>query len=172
MRNKIRILFICQGNVYRSAVAEQLLRQFAQDAGRADRMEIFSRGLQGFNGTPKPRFTNLRYYDEEWKAVKGTLDELKISLEDHVATPISREDVAESDYIIAMSQDIYVVLLNAFPDNHSSIHSFGEFEGSVDGIPDPEGQTDSNKHRMTVLSIRAGTATIFKHLETWFENGH
>ncbi len=166
MDSKLRILFVCRGNIYRSAIAEGILRQLAEDAGLKS-IEVFSRGLQGFGETPEPpRFPNLCHYDAEWNASKDTLKELNVALEDHVATPLCPKDIERSDLIVAMSQDIHSELLRAFPSNQSKIRSFSEFEkGATTGIPDLEGETAPDKHRAAILRIRDGVALMFQSIK-------
>lgn len=165
---KMHVLFVCRGNVYRSAVAEQILKQLIEVGGMGDRVEVRSRGLQGFGGTPGPQFLNLRHYPTEWSAVKDTLAELRISLIDHVATPLSSEDIKISDLVVAIDEDVYsggdVNLLGAFPNDQHKIRLFSEFEGVTTGVPDPVGSGNQIEHRQTILRIRAGVRAVFEHI--------
>ena len=162
------VLFVCYGNVYRSAVAEQCFKQFVAAAGISDQVQVRSRGIQGFSGEPMPEFSNLRYYHEVWAAAEECLTELGISLDGHVATPISSADMEESDIVIAMDERVYfegkVSLLRCFPEYTHKIHRFNDFEDADSGIPDPVGNFDPEDHRRIVVRIRAGTKTIFDRL--------
>eukprot|EP00959_Pyramimonas_sp_CCMP1952_P326886 6842781-Pyramimonas_sp.AAC.1 len=48
-RTKARILFISEGNVCRSVLAEAIMTQMLKDNGLADRVECASRGTRDYN---------------------------------------------------------------------------------------------------------------------------
>ncbi len=162
--SKIHILFVCRGNIYRSAIAEQFLKQLAKTAGVKTQLEALSRGLQGFGGSSAPKSVNLRDYPAEWNAAKDTLAELGVSLESHTATTFVPEDIRRSDFVIAMNQDIYTDLLRIFPKESIKIRQFGEFDGSGIGIPDPMGNADRKEHRRVILQIHSGVQAILEKL--------
>lgn len=161
---KTQVLFVCRGDIYRSAVAERLLVRFVRDAQMMDRIEVRSRGLQGYGGTLPPKYPNLSFYPTEWNAAKDTLEELEILLDDHTATALSSEDVETSDVIIAMSEDVLAELLEAFPGSRQKIRLFGEPGDNVRGVSDPHGRGGCDEHRTTILRIRSGVAAIFRDL--------
>jgi len=166
--DKISVLFVCWGNVYRSAVAEQFFRQLVKEAGLENRVEARSRGIQGFCGVPPPKFPNLRYYGETWEAAKDALEIFGVSLADHVATTITPEDVRDASLVIAMDEKVYSEgeenLLSAFPAERSKIHSFSEFEGEGTGVSDPDGLEDRLEHRRTIARISAGVWEVFRRI--------
>ena len=54
--NKIRVLFVCMGNICRSPTAEAVARHLAERAGLADRFEFDSAGTHGYHiGDPPDR---------------------------------------------------------------------------------------------------------------------
>ena len=165
---KVSVLFVCWGNVYRSAVAEQLFRRLVEEAGLENRVKVKSRGIQGFRGVPPPIFPNLCYYGETWEAAKEALEGFGVSLADHVAATITPEDVRDASLVIAMDERVYSGgeenLLSAFPAERSKIHSFSEFEGGGTGVPDPDGLEDRVEHYRTIARISTGVREVFRQI--------
>ena len=53
MSKKIKVLFICLGNICRSPMAENIFRQMVADAGLSDKIEVDSAGTAGYHvGNP------------------------------------------------------------------------------------------------------------------------
>lgn len=46
---KIRLLFVCLGNICRSPSAEAVMKRLVKDAGLGDRIEIDSAGITGYH---------------------------------------------------------------------------------------------------------------------------
>ena len=46
---KIRLLFVCLGNICRSPSAEAVMKKLVKDAGLGDRIEIDSAGITGYH---------------------------------------------------------------------------------------------------------------------------
>lgn len=157
-----KVLFVCHGNIHRSAIAEQMLKEYAAMIGVASRIKVWSRGLQGFNGRTPPRFPNLRDYPLEWEASRDTLEDLGLSLAEHVATPISAADVGEADIVIAMDEKVREELLREFREDADKIQLFGEQYGLV--IEDMGGKGDRQAHRRIILKIHAGVAMLLGEL--------
>ena len=52
----MRIMFVCQGNIIRSPLAENLLRQMAAEKGLEDRFQLDSAGTSAYHvGEPPDR---------------------------------------------------------------------------------------------------------------------
>ena len=156
---KLKVLFVCKGNVYRSAVAEQLFNKLVVAERLDDRLEAFSRGLQGFRGTAKPQFSNLRYYSAAWSGARGVFREMGISLEGHIATPLSEYDFNSAKIVLAADSEVRDALFGFFPDSCQNVFSFGEFG---EDIADPAEMADPLGHRETILSIQRGVRSFFR----------
>ncbi|MGH2591945.1 MAG: low molecular weight protein-tyrosine-phosphatase [Anaerolineae bacterium] len=92
--DKIRVLFVCSGNICRSPMAEAVFTQLIDQAGLSDRFEIASAGTGDWHTGEPPH--------------RGTLDILRR----HDVTPIAGKRaqtvnpamLARADYIIAMDE--------------------------------------------------------------------
>lgn len=164
----LTVVFVCYGNIHRSVIAEECLKQLVAAAGLNDQIHVYSRGIQGFGGVEGTKFPNLRHYKEIWAAAEDALAEVGVSVEGHEATPISEADVQGADLVIAMEDKIYsrgeVNLLDSFGEYHGKIRRFNDFEGLESGVPDLGDNTDPKAHREVALRIQAGAKIIFNHL--------
>ncbi|MHC4816226.1 MAG: low molecular weight protein-tyrosine-phosphatase, partial [Planctomycetota bacterium] len=54
---KVKVLFVCTGNICRSPTAEGVLRKLVSDAGLGNRIEVDSAGTEGYHvgDPPDPR---------------------------------------------------------------------------------------------------------------------
>lgn len=110
-KEKIRILFVCLGNICRSPAAEGIFREMAEARGVADRFELDSCGFYGGHAGDMPdyrmrqhgarrgyRFTHrsrqIRPYDlEDFDLVIGMDDNNIASLHRHARTPEEDEKI-------------------------------------------------------------------------------
>lgn len=140
-------MFVCKGNIYRSVIAEELFRQLLEKENLGG-ITVISRGLHGFGNNPPTKFPNLKFYKDEWKIAKPILERIGVSVDDHVSTPISAEDMLNSDFIFAMDLNVHKSLLEAFPEYADKLNLFGQ------GIPDPEGVDEAEKDRIITTLIQ------------------
>ena len=126
---KVRVLFVCTGNICRSPTAEGVLRALAGDADLADRIEVDSAGTHGYHvgDPPDPRAierARLRGYD---------LSELR-------ARKFEVRDFEDFDLIVAMDRGHHGLLLSLCPtDRAARLHLFQDFatEAGPRDVPDP-----------------------------------
>lgn len=91
VNNKIRVLFVCLGNICRSPMAEAVFRHMVSQRGLADKFEIDSAGTGNWHiGKPPHHGT------------RGILDQYGISYEGMKARQVSGADFTRYDYIVAM----------------------------------------------------------------------
>lgn len=93
MEEKIRILFVCTGNICRSPTAEVVFRDLLRKRGLESRVEVRSSGTQAYHvgEGADPRSTShaaARGYD----------------LSGHLASRFSRRDLEEYDWILCMDR--------------------------------------------------------------------
>ncbi len=118
---KKHIVFICNGNIYRSVIAEECFRMILKKQNVNSLFSISSYGLQGTKGTDVPKHKHLSEYPIEWNAAKPTLQKFDIDIRKHHFKKISEAVVKKADVIIAMDHNVFSSaknsLLNQFPNN-------------------------------------------------------
>ena len=71
---KVRLLFVCLGNICRSPSAEAVMKKLVKDAGLGDRIEIDSAGITGYHegcGRMRP-VGDIRWIRSPVRYVSGT----------------------------------------------------------------------------------------------------
>ena len=127
----MKILFVCTGNTCRSPMAEAIARRFAIERGLID-LDIASAGTSAWEGAP---------------ASDGALlvgIERNIDISQHRSQQLTREMVADADYIFAMGPhhlerieamggEGKAFLLSAYASNGTSERSVSDpFGGDLD----------------------------------------
>jgi len=145
------VVFVCNGNIHRSAVAEAYLKQVIKERELDNQLEVISRGLQGSAGTSPPRHSGPTEYPLEWSIQKPILKELGIDISEHVSRPIDHKIIEEASLIFAMDSKVLSGLPNSllkqFPDHDRKIMLFGGLGGKGVDVPDCGGSDDSKLHR-------------------------
>ena len=106
------VLFVCHGNIMRSASAAQFLRDGLEGAGISG-VKVDSAGTHARNG---------RAADNR---VRKAARELGANLDAHRATLLNAELVREYDVIFAMDEFNYVNILRTFPQSAGKLMLFG-----------------------------------------------
>jgi protein arginine phosphatase len=123
-------VFVCFGNIMRSAMAEFLMRKVLNEraAEKVEEIRIVSAGLHANPGREA----------HPWMQEAGT--DLGISLATHRAKLLTREMVDAADAIFAMDFQNKAELLTLYPDAADKIHmlsSYAEGAWKCREIPDP-----------------------------------
>ncbi len=126
---RVRILFVCMGNICRSPTAEGVFRHLLRGEGCDEWIATDSAGTHGYHiGEPpdeRARETALR---------RG------IDLSDLRARRVAREDFDLFDYILAMDQENYQALRAICPPVHrGKLRLFMDFapDYGIREVPDP-----------------------------------
>jgi protein-tyrosine phosphatase len=129
-RGKVRVLFVCLGNICRSPLAEAIFIELARRRGVLERFEVDSCGTGGWH-------------------VGGPADERSIQVArrhgiriDHVARQVDpSRDFARFDWLIAMDRSNASNLqrLGAPAEKVRLMRSFDLAEGQAQDVPDPYG---------------------------------
>ncbi len=91
--DKIKITFVCFGNICRSPMAEFLMKALVKDEGTADKFEISSAATNGCEeGSPVHRGT------------ARILERMGIDCSDKRARKLTFSDYGKSDYFIGMDE--------------------------------------------------------------------
>lgn len=128
-QEKLRILFVCLGNICRSPSAEAVMKKLVEDARLTDRIEVDSAGIMGYHEgeTADPR---MRAH----AARRG------YQL-DSISRPVRASDFYDFDLVIGMDNRNVADLKRMAPDLETSakIHQMTEYSRTrlSDYIPDP-----------------------------------
>ncbi len=128
-KNKIKILFVCLGNICRSPSAEAVMKKLVEDAGLGNVFEIDSAGIIGYhegeNADPRMRAHAAR---------RG----YRL---DSISRPICMDDFYTFDWIIGMDNRNIDDLKRKAPDfeSEAKVHQMMEFasDSVYDYVPDP-----------------------------------
>ena len=128
-QEKIRILFICLGNICRSPSAEAVMRKLVKEAGAEERFEIDSAGLIG-------------YHEGERADARMRAHAARRGYElESISRPIRPWDFQAFDLIIGMDDRNVAELGRMAPDleSEAKIHRMMEFarDSLYDHVPDP-----------------------------------
>jgi protein-tyrosine phosphatase len=103
-QQRVRVLFVCMGNICRSPTAQGVFRKLLDTEGLTDLIEIDSAGTHGYHiGAPPDR-----------RALE-TAVRRGIDLSDLRARRVAQEDFDYFDYVLAMDQDNYHSLSSICP---------------------------------------------------------
>lgn len=128
-QEKIRILFVCLGNICRSPSAEAVMKKLVEDAGLTDRIGIDSAGILGYHEGERA--------DQRMRAHAARRG---YKLES-ISRPVRVDDFYDFDLIIGMDAKNIDDLKQKAPDLESvgKIHQMTEYSQNklYDYIPDP-----------------------------------
>ena len=127
---KLRVLFVCTGNICRSPSAEGVLRKMAAEAGLAGRIEIDSCGTHGYHTGEPPDPRAIR------QAARRGYD-----LEDLRARTLVDADFTRFDLILAMDQGHMSWLRRLAPERAGAelrlFMDYAEASPGLREVPDP-----------------------------------
>ena len=131
MQDKIKVLFICHGNICRSPMAEFVMKKLVSDANFADHFQIASAATSTeeiWNGIGDPVYP----------PAKAELARHGISCEGKRARQVTKADYAEYDYLIGMDSANIRNMLRIFGgDPDGKVARLLSYAGSERDISDP-----------------------------------
>lgn len=127
--SRIRILFVCMGNICRSPLAESVFRHLARERGMEERFVIDSAGTSGYHAGDPPDPRSVATARARGVIVTG------------VSRPLSRRDLHEFDYLIVMDaqNQAQVDRLRDAAGGTARVHRLREWDPEPGGsdVPDP-----------------------------------
>lgn len=126
---KIRVIFVCMGNICRSPTAQGVFERHVENAGMAHRIHIDSAGTHAYHvgDPPDPR-------------AQSAASERGYDLSRQRARRLAEQDLAEFDYVIVMDEDNRRDVESILPPEHShKVMLFMSFapEFGLTEVPDP-----------------------------------
>ena len=142
----MKIMFICTGNICRSAMAEWLLKQKLKDK-KIENIEVYSSGIYAQDGDKST-----------WEAGRVMMDEYSIDMSKHRATNIVNSKIKEMDLILCATSRHKRDVLRIYPKLEGKVFTMKEYVGydreyhdKID-IKDPWGY-DIETYRSCVAEI-------------------
>lgn len=126
---RIRVLFVCMGNICRSPTAHGVFRSLVIEQGLSDVIEIESAGTHAYHVGESPD-----------RRAQATATNRGIDLSDLRARKVKTSDFDYYDYVIAMDQENYINLSQKSPDHAlKKIYMFMDFapQMTTREVPDP-----------------------------------
>ena len=128
-RRRVRILFVCMGNICRSPLAESVFRHQVRERGVEDRFEIDSAGTSGYHEGDPPDARSVATARARGVLVTGA------------SRPLSQRDLHDFDYVIVMDAEnrMDVDRLQAAAGGAARVHRLREWDPERSGldVPDP-----------------------------------
>lgn len=127
---KIKVLFVCMGNICRSPTADAVFRHYVRDADLEHIIEVDSAGTHAYHiGHPPDQRSQLAAMKRGYQ-----MDDLR-------ARAVNSEDFKVFDYILAMDNENLALLQQRSPkQHHEKIQLFmyyGNNEATETEVPDP-----------------------------------
>ena len=132
VNNKIKVLFICMGNICRSPTADGVFKSIVESQGLANRIQVDSAGTHGYHIGNSPD-----------QRAQATASKHGIDLSSLTARKVTEQDFYDFDYIIAMDQDnlrnLQDVQQHLTSSSEASLHLLMEFSSKWNNseVPDP-----------------------------------
>ena len=121
-----KIMFVCTGNICRSAMAHSLMKKIVDEEKL--NLEIFSSGLYAETGD------GATYNAIEAMKVYG------VDLSNHRATNTKESNIKDMDLILCATEGHKIMLLQLYPELKEKIYTIKEYVGYDDmDIKDPWG---------------------------------
>ncbi len=127
----IDIMFVCTGNICRSAMADCILKHKVNEKRLENKIRVFSSGVSAYNGDIPT--------DE---AIAVINDKYSLDLSRHRATNVVDSDVLNMDLILAMTLRHKFFLVSMYPELKDKIYTLREYVGENENnanIDDPYG---------------------------------
>ncbi len=152
---KVKVLFVCMGNICRSPTAEGVFTHLVQNRKLAHRFSIDSAGTHAYHIGDAP----------DLRSQKAAL-ERGIDISHLRGRKVIFGDFEDFDFLLAMDDDNHALLVNACPKQHQhKIHYFLNFAPQLKTreVPDPYYGGEQGFERVLDM-IEAASDGFLKHL--------
>lgn len=124
-----KIIFVCTGNICRSAMAHGYMQKRLKDVGLENDYIIESAGTNAYTG------------DRATDFAISAMEKYDTDITRHRATHIEESDVSEADLILCMTYSHKTRVLNRYPKLNGKVFTLKEYVGEKEyiDIDDPWG---------------------------------
>jgi protein-tyrosine-phosphatase len=123
----MKIMFICTGNICRSAMAHWLMKKKLQEKN-INNIDVYSSGIYAENG------------DTSTDEAIEVMEEYGVDLKQHRATLTTNSNIKEMDLILCMTTSHKQNLIQMYPNLTNKIYTLKEYVGMDEiNIQDPWG---------------------------------
>lgn len=154
--NKLKVLFVCLGNICRSPMAEGSFAELLSSAGLKQQVDTDSAGLHDqFHGQPAD--------DRAQRAARSH----HLDISRHRAREICDQDFEAYDYLLAVDQETHARLRGRCPAPlHHKIHLLLEFAQNTQArdVPDPY-YGEQHDFDLALELIEQGTQGLLQHIQ-------
>lgn len=125
----IHVIFICTGNICRSAMAHGYLEYRLKQLKKDDAVKVSSAGTHAMQGEGSPRFA------------KQAIAKYGANIEKHTATTLENANMQTADYILVMTERHKRDVIRRYPELEDKIKLLGEYakDKEYEEIDDPWG---------------------------------
>lgn len=113
----MKIMFICTGNICRSAMAHKLFEKKLQDNNITD-VTVYSSGIFAYNG-------DMATFD-----ACDAMEEYGVDMSSHKATNTRNSNINEMDLILCATLSHKNSLINMYPELRDKIYTIKEYVGN------------------------------------------
>lgn len=141
MPEKKTILFVCQGNMFRSPFAALYLKKLLKEKKLDKCFAVKSAGLAGAFGSPKPKYRKLKDYPRDGKLSISIAKKFNIDMSKHFRNPLTESLLKKTKIIIAFDRlNLYGKpngILYKFPPLKKKTFLLNQLAGLKTEIQDP-----------------------------------
>ncbi|OQX13046.1 MAG: phosphotyrosine protein phosphatase [Thiothrix lacustris] len=152
---KVKVLFICMGNICRSPTAQGVFERLVQSQGLADRILIDSAGTHAYHIDSPPD-----------KRSQAAAKNRGLDLSGQRARKVTAADIEEFDYVLAMDrtnlEDLQDLVADSQRERVRLFMTFAE-RWKVDEVPDPYYGGDSGFERVLDM-VEDAAAGLLDHI--------
>ena len=123
------VIFICTGNICRSAMADGYLKYRLRQLGKDLNVKVSSGGTHAVQGEESPTFA------------RKAIEKYGANIQTHTATTLENSDIEKADYILVMTERHKRDVIRKYPELEEKIKLLGEYakDKEYEEIDDPWG---------------------------------